>query len=218
VADAFDDVLARLYSAPPEDFVAARTEAAKLARDAGDRTRAVAIAKLRKPTLGAWLVNLLAHQRPDLIADLLQLGEELRAAQRELRGGDLRELSQRRRATVAALARQSRALAIAAGRGVRDALPLAEVEATLIAALAEPEVAEQVRDGRLTKTVEYAGFGETPRPRLRLVQGGRDSDGSDDVAPPPSTDTGRPTSTKKRTAPAEPERPKAKQVESDEDG
>ena len=54
--------------------------------------------------------------------------------------------------------------------GLRAAkLPLGEVEATLTAALAEPEIAEQVRSGRLIRAATYAGFGEVPRPRLRLV-------------------------------------------------
>lgn len=180
--EALSNVVARLYTASPEDFVAARTEAVKLAKASGDRTGAAEIGKLRKPTVGAWLVNLLAHRRPDLVAELLALGDELRAAQRDLRGAELRELSQRRRETVSALAREARALAVAAGRGVRDPLPLAEVESTLIAALAEPTVAAEVRAGRLAKTVEYAGFGETPRPQLRLVQGGLDT--ADDEATP----------------------------------
>jgi hypothetical protein len=169
---AVDEVAARLYALPPEEFTAARNEAVAAARAAGDRDLARAIGALRRPTVGAWLVNLLAHQRPDLIGELFTLGGALRAAQRNLRGDELRELSVQRRTMIVALARQARALAIAAGRGVRDALPLAEVETTLGAALADDEVAEQVRLGRLVKTTEYAGFGEAPRPQLRLVHGG----------------------------------------------
>jgi hypothetical protein len=142
------------------------------ARKAGDRELAGRIGGLRRPTVGAWLVNLLAHQRPDLIGELLALGEQMRSAQRNLRGDELRELSTQRRAMVAALARESRALAVAAGRGVRAVLPLGEVENTLTAALADAEVAEEVRLGRLVKPIEYAGFGEQPRPQLRLVHGG----------------------------------------------
>jgi chromosome segregation ATPase len=41
--------------------------------------------------------------------------------------------------------------------------------------MAEPEIAEQVRTGRLIRAATYAGFGEVPRPRLRLV--------TDDEAP-----------------------------------
>jgi len=167
-----DDVVTQLYALPPEEFTAARTEAAAAAKTAGDRDLAKQIGALRRPTVGAWLVNLLAHQRPDLIGDLLALGDALRGAQRNLRGGELRELSAQRRTMVTALAREARALAVAAGRGVRAALPLDEVQNTLTAALADSDVAEEVRLGRLVKPVEYAGFGEQPRPQLRLVHGG----------------------------------------------
>ncbi len=167
-----DDVAAELYALPPEEFTAARGEAVAVARKAGDRELAASIGGLRRPTVGAWLVNLLAHQRPDLIGELLALGESMRSAQRNLRGDELRELSTQRRGMVSALARESRALAVAAGRGVRAVLPLGEVETTLTAALADPEVAEEVRLGRLVKPIEYAGFGEQPRPQLRLVHGG----------------------------------------------
>ena len=172
-----DEVAAELYALPPEEFTAARGEAVAAARKSGDRELAGRIGGLRRPTVGAWLVNLLAHQRPDLIGELLALGEQMRAAQRNLRGDELRELSTQRRAMVSALARESRALAVAAGPGVRAVLPLGEVENTLTAALADPEVAEEVRLGRLVKPVEYAGFGEQPRPQLRLVHGGAATQG-----------------------------------------
>jgi hypothetical protein len=169
-ADPLADVVSDLYALAPEDFVAARDVAAKRAKAAGDRRLAAEIGKLRRPTVGAWVVNLLARQRPELVDELLALGEALRSAQRNLRGDDLRQLSMRRREVVAALSRE--AIRLARGDRRRDNLPTAEIEATLAAALADPVVAEQVRAGRLSKTVAYAGFGETPRPRLRLIHGG----------------------------------------------
>jgi hypothetical protein len=120
--------------------------------------------------VGAWVVNQLAHERPDLIDDLLGLAEELRAAQRNLRGDELRELTLRRRQLITGLARE--AVRLASRRHGRGNLPVAEIQATFTAALSDPDVAAVVRVGQLTKTVEYAGFGETPRPQLRLVQGG----------------------------------------------
>jgi hypothetical protein len=184
------DVIAHLYTVPPDEFIAERAVAVDRAKAAGDRALAGQIAKLRKPSLAAWLVNLLSHQRPHLIGELFALGAELRDAQRELRGAELRELSLRRRATVAALVKEARELAVGAGRPVREKLPLAEVEQTLTAALADGYLAEEVRAGRLTKPLEYAGFGETPRPRLRLVHGGRATAPPAPPAPPaPKTRT-----------------------------
>lgn len=182
--DDLADVVARLYSVPPEEFIAERDVAVGAAKRTGRRDLADRIGKLRKPTIAAWLVNLLSHQRPDLIGELLVLGDELRDAQRELRGEALRELSLRRRATISALAREARELAVAAGRPVRDKLPLAEVEQTLTAALADAYVAGEVRAGTLTRPLDYAGFGELPRPRLRLVKGGQDADEEEPLPAP----------------------------------
>ncbi|MCX4474408.1 hypothetical protein C5N14_24395 [Micromonospora sp. MW-13] len=166
------DLVRRLYEEPPDRFVATRDAAVAEARRAGDPATAREIARLRRPTVAAWLVNLLAIRCPELVADLGQLAEALRVAQRDLRGPRLRELSAQRRAVVAALVAEVRRLAADAEGGPPGGkLPLAEVEATLNAALSDTEVAEQVRTGRLLRAASYAGFGEVPRPQLRLVTG-----------------------------------------------
>ncbi|MET0426141.1 MAG: hypothetical protein ABW046_19890 [Actinoplanes sp.] len=162
-----DDLVQQLYEAPPDGFVAARTAAVDEARKAGDRETAKRLAALKKPTVAAWVVNLLALRRPELIEELVELSAALREAQRGLDGDSLRELTAQRRQVVSALVGAAGKLAHAAEPSIR--LPLAEVEATLTAALAEPEVAAQVRTGRLIRAATYAGFGEVPRPRLRLV-------------------------------------------------
>ncbi|XTZ17704.1 hypothetical protein ACQSSU_10215 [Micromonospora echinospora] len=167
------DLVERLYGTPPDRFVAARDAAVAGARRAGDPATAREIAKLRRPTVAAWLVNLLAIRRPELVAGLVELAEALRSAQRDLRGPKLRELSAQRRAVVAALVAEARTLAAGTeGAPPAGRLPLAEVEATLNAALADTEVAAQVRAGRLLRAASYAGFGEVPRPQLRLLTGG----------------------------------------------
>ncbi|TDC34414.1 hypothetical protein E1211_17505 [Micromonospora sp. 15K316] len=169
------ELVQQLYRTPPDRFVAARDAAVAEARKAGDPATARQIARLRRPTVAAWLVNLLAIRRPELVADLAQLAEALRSAQRELRGPRLRELSAQRRAVVGALIAEVRKLAAEeSGAPPTGKLPLNEVEATLNAALSDTEVAEQVRAGRLLRAASYAGFGEVPRPQLRLVTGGED--------------------------------------------
>lgn len=169
------ELVNRLYSTPPDRFVAARDAAVADARRAGDAATAREIVKLRRPTVAAWLVNLLAIRRPELVADLAQFSDALRAAQRDLRGPRFRELSVQRRAVVGALVAEVRRLAAEAEAAPpANKLPLAEVEATLNAALSDVEVAEQVRSGRLLRATSYAGFGEVPRPQLRLVTGGAD--------------------------------------------
>jgi hypothetical protein len=161
----------RIYALPPEQFIAARDEAVAAARKAGDRGTADAVAAMRKPTVAAWLVNLLALRRPELLDELFELGENLRRAQHELRGEQLRELSTQRRGVVAALTAEAGRLAREVGPHRPD-LPLGEVEQTLSAALADEEAAQRVREGRLQRATSYTGFGETPKPRLRVITGG----------------------------------------------
>ncbi|MEV0943693.1 hypothetical protein [Micromonospora wenchangensis] len=163
----------QLYRTPPDRFVAARDAAVADARRAGDPATARRIAGWKRPTVAAWLVNLLALDRPELVADLGPLAEALRTAQRDLKGPRLRELSAQRRELVAALVTEVRRIVADLPDAPPAArLPLAEVEATLHAALADTAVAEQVRTGRLLKAVHHSGFGEVPRPQLRLVTGG----------------------------------------------
>jgi hypothetical protein len=175
-----DDVIRRMYEAPPDGFVAARTAAVAEAREAGDKDAAKRLGALRKPTVAAWVVNLLALRRPDMIDELVELATALRSAQRGLKGGELRDLTAQRRKIVTALVNAARKLAVEEDPQMSGAkLPLSEVEATLTAALAEPEIAEQVRTGRLIRAATYAGFGEVPRPRLRLITAD-DDDGAPD--------------------------------------
>jgi hypothetical protein len=194
-----DDVIRRMYEAPPDGFVAARTAAVAEARKAGDKEAAKRLGALRKPTVAAWVVNLLALRRPDMIDELVELATALRSAQRGLKGGELRDLTAQRRKIVTALVNAARKLAVDEDPQMSGAkLPLSEVEATLTAALAEPEIAEQVRTGRLIRAATYAGFGEVPRPRLRLITA------DDDAAPADAQEQAEPEpaapSTKDRAA------------------
>lgn len=146
------DIKARLYALPPEEFVEARNAVAKQAPGPLGR----AVKALRRPTLSAWLVNLLAAHRTDELDELLTLGERLRNAQRTMQGGELRTLSARRQAVITSLVTLARDLAAERGKQIRDETSW-EAETTLRAALADPEVAEQVRAGTLVKPADYSG-------------------------------------------------------------
>ncbi|HEX6075782.1 MAG TPA: hypothetical protein VFZ32_11035 [Micromonosporaceae bacterium] len=197
-------VKARLYALPPEEFVEARNAEAERVPGALRRQ----IRALRRPTLAAWLVNLLAAHRGGELAELLGIGERLRDAQRTMEGQDLRELSTRRQAMITSLVSSLRDLAAEHGRKVRDDT-VWEAETTLRAALADPELAEEVRAGTLVRSAEYSGLGLAPsdepaaatppvraapvratprrsRTRLRVIPGGRDAEGSTVQALPES--------------------------------
>ena len=136
----------------------ARDDRVAAAKEAGDRDLARALARLRRPTKAAWLANLLARHRTEQLDGLVALARSLAQAQQELDGDALRALSGQRHRAVAAMARDAGRLAARRGEAVSDAL-LREVAGILDAALADPAVAEEVRAGRLTKTVRYSGFG-----------------------------------------------------------
>jgi hypothetical protein len=142
-----DEIADELYALPPEDFTRARDAAA---RAAADSATSKAIKALRKPTAPAYAVNRLVRERPGDIDELLALGDELRTAMAG-RGGDVRELTEQRRALVSSL--------------VDADLPAAvqsDVTATLEAATADPALAAAVRSGHLVRPLRYAGFGALP--------------------------------------------------------
>ncbi len=153
-----DAVADELYALPPDAFVPARDDRVAAAKEAGDRDLARAVARLRRPTRAAWLANLLARHRAEQLDGLVALARALARAQQELDGGTLRALSTQRHKAVAAMARDAGRLAARHGEAVSDAL-LRELQGILDAALADPAVAEEVRAGRLTKSVRYSGFG-----------------------------------------------------------
>jgi flagellar biosynthesis GTPase FlhF len=177
------DAVEELYSADPEDFTGRRAELVAQARSAGQAGVARQIAALRKPTRSAWVINQLTRTDPEAVSRLAGLGAELRAAERARDGGAMRELSQARRRLIAGLVRQ--ALAAAGQQGAPAALR-EDVTATLAAAMADPEVAGQIRHGTLLRPARRAGFGTEQGPALALV-------------PPPAP-------ARQATAPAEPER------------
>ncbi len=158
-----DAVADELYALPPDAFVPARDDRVAAAKEAGDRDLARAVARLRRPTRAAWLANLLARHRAEQLDELVALARALAQAQQELDGGTLRALSTQRHRAVAAMARDAGRLAAGQGEPVTDAL-LRELQGILDAALVDPAVAEEVRAGRLTKSVRYSGFGPAEGP------------------------------------------------------
>ncbi|MEW2514427.1 hypothetical protein [Streptomyces sp. NPDC046870] len=145
-----DAVADELYGLRPEEFVAARDRRARDARKAGDQALAKEIGALRRPSLAAWVSNLLVRRKPEEVQPLLGLGEELRRAHRELNGAELRRLARRQNEVIGALGRQARQLAARAGHPVGEGVQR-EVEETLHAALADPEAAREWAVGRLVK-------------------------------------------------------------------
>lgn len=154
--DLVSQAIADLYSGDLDSFIQRRRDLAAQARSAGDRAAAKAIAGFGKPTRSAWAVNRLVHADPSVPGRLAELGDRLRAGEAALDGASIRELSRARRELIDALTK--RALA-ETGQSSPSAGMREEVTDTFSAALADPQVAEEVAAGRLLRAAHWAGFG-----------------------------------------------------------
>ena len=193
------DIGDELYGLAPPAFTATRDRYIAEAKTAGNRALATELGGMKRPSVAAGLVNLVALRSPRSVAELIQLGQTIREAQGNVTPIQIRDLSARRRKeldTVVALAQS-----LAAERG--DAAPsravLTEVESTFAAAMADDDAARLVTAGRTTKALSYSGFGQpdqdaggvfaatpapsraAPSPARHVAEnaGGRDAGGRD---------------------------------------
>ncbi|MET1022047.1 MAG: hypothetical protein ABWX69_07600 [Arthrobacter sp.] len=154
---ALADVAAQLYALPFDDFIAARTAAAKDAAAAKDqRPLAAEVRSLPKPSVAAWTVNMLAARRPETLRELAGLGQSMRAAQSSLDALELRRLGQERRRLLGTAVKAAQAVAEQQGRKISSAIA-AEVEETLRAATADAGAAAAVQSGRLLRGLSADG-------------------------------------------------------------
>ncbi len=156
-------IAAELYGMPPKDFIAARDARASEARQAGDKVLATSLKQLRKPSVGAWMANVLVRQQPRDIDRLIELGATLRST-RSLEGAQIRSATKRKQETVTKLARQALAIADRDAQPVSQAAEL-ELEATLDAAFSDAQSAQYLLEGDLTNGLHYSGLGFAPSTR-----------------------------------------------------
>jgi flagellin-like hook-associated protein FlgL len=157
LSSSLTDTAAELVALPLAEFTASRNERAKRARQDGDSALGAAIAALPKPTVSAWLVDLLVRERADLVRQLLELGTTLREAEGDFDPVNLRALTGQRRRLVTAVVKEVRSLAEAVGQHP-GAPALEEVERTLMAALSSADAADAVATGRLVRPLESVGL------------------------------------------------------------
>src|SRR5690554_4012928 len=101
---------------------------------------------------------MLSRHRADEVGQLLELGAALREAQSELDADELQELGRQRQKLIAAVMRQARDLADELG-GTLGGSAADEVGQTLQAALADPDAADAVTAGLLTRPFAASGWG-----------------------------------------------------------
>ncbi|WP_159794614.1 coiled-coil domain-containing protein [Puerhibacterium puerhi] len=153
-----DALVDALYAGPLEDFVAARDAAAKQVAASGDRVGAARVKRLAKPTVAAWVINRVARDRPDDVAALTAIGDELRAATQDRDRGRIKALDRLRRERTDALVHAVRAAGAVDGRPVSDAV-LDRLAETLTAAVMDEDAGAVVRAGRLGRALQHVGFG-----------------------------------------------------------
>src|SRR5436305_7147553 len=152
--------LDRLYHGPLEEFTAARNELAKSLRPS-DAAAAAWVKGLQKPSRAAWLVNQLYTRKGGEVKRLLEIGDQRRAAQEEMLAGStdrtkLREAARREQETIDSLIGTAEAIGREHGVGAQI---LTRVGETLQAASSDPDVAEAIERGHLTREQRAASIG-----------------------------------------------------------
>ncbi|MFT4264084.1 MAG: hypothetical protein QM572_11930 [Nocardioides sp.] len=149
------EVAGELYGLTPAEFTPARNAAVTRLKGTPD---AVIVKRLRKPSMAAWVVNLLVRHETEQIEQMLDVGAALRAAQADLDAAQLRALTTQRRQLTAAMTTRGRALS--GEHGVRVTEGVAEqVLQTLNAAMIDEGAAGAVRSGLLVGTLMATGVG-----------------------------------------------------------
>jgi hypothetical protein len=163
-----DELVARLYASAPEDFVKARAEGARQLKSAGLTDEAAQFAKLTKPSLSAWAVNLLVNAQGELVDAVVECGDTLR--QVHTGGGGLKEIRAAQQARHDAIRTATDTAAELAGRPLSEA-HREEISATLEAASSDSAAAEAVRTGQLVRPLAApTGFDMVG---LTVITGGR---------------------------------------------
>jgi hypothetical protein len=156
-----EEAVDQLYRGPLEEFTATRNELAHELRDAGERAAGDWVAKLKKPTRAAWLVNQLAERKPAQVQELLDAGEGLRRGQEDLLAGntDAGELRSAARAVQHAIGELLETASALAREHGSSGQVVDRVGETLQAASADPEVAEAIKHGRLVREQRASSVG-----------------------------------------------------------
>ena len=167
MADRVGEAADRLYGLPLDEFTAERNAAAKELRDEGLKGEAERVKALPKPSVAAWAVNQLTRRRHADVDELLDAAEAARETQLG-GGGDARDAITRLRKTLDGLVE---AATNELGGNASESVTT-RIRQTLEAAAVDDDAAVAVKQGRLAKELEPAGFGTlsahaTARPKKR---------------------------------------------------
>jgi hypothetical protein len=157
MSDDLLDVADELYGLQLADFTPTRDARAK---ELKGTDLAGPVKALKKPTVAAWVVNMLVRHETEQVDQVLAVGAALRGAAESLDGKELRELTKQRRQLTAAVTSRARGVAGALGTKVTQAVA-DQVESTLTAAMLDPDCAKALRSGLLVTHLSATGVGES---------------------------------------------------------
>ena len=157
MSDDLLDVADELYGLLLADFTPARDAKAK---ELKGTDLAAPVKALKKPTVAAWVVNMLVRHETEQVDQVLAVGAALRDAAESLDGKELRELTKQRRQLTAAVTTRARGVAGSLGTKVTQAVA-DQVESTLTAAMLDPDCAKALRSGLLVTHLSATGVGES---------------------------------------------------------
>lgn len=150
------EVASQLYGLSMGEFTPARDARAKALKGTPD---AALVKALRKPTLAAWVVNQLVRHETEQVDQVLAVGAALREAAASLDGDELRALTKQRRQLTMAVTTQARRVALELGVKVTPAVA-DQIEATLTAAMLDPQCAQALRSGLLITHLASTGVSD----------------------------------------------------------
>jgi hypothetical protein len=149
-----------LYGLPLEEFTPARDALAKELKAAGRKDEAAEVKSLRKPSVAAWALNLVAREHPDAVGGLRAAGSVLREAQDEAMSGDAGRLRDAGRALaeeVDRVAGLGADVLRGAGRPASAAVQ-EKIVATLRTAAVDNDAGDALARGVLVEELESTGF------------------------------------------------------------
>jgi len=158
--DALGEALDELYAADLEEFVSTRTRLAKQLREAGRRDDADALAKLRKPSVAAWVLNQLARRNRREVDLLLDAGHRLREAQAGVLSGGEKDAFEKARNTATESIRQltREAEKLLSERGSVSGSVLGQVSESLRSAAISGTGRELLARGQFSEPLRAEGF------------------------------------------------------------
>ncbi len=163
-----EDIARELYALSPQEFTAARNAQVARLRSHGDRELSEEVRRLRRPSAGAWVLNLLAREHADEVEPVVALGARLREAMGVLGAAELRALDQQRRELTRAVAARAADHAAAAGQPV-NAQVRGAVEESLRAGMVDEPAGRALLTGLLTETFTSTGLDPVDLGRVLAV-------------------------------------------------